>query len=91
MDIYTTALKVTTPQGSFYAIFPDDAQNCELRGFEIMAIDYFEDNLHKLFKQHGHPVELSQLEPEELMLYGSRSDLQIVITDDFDREELALI
>ncbi len=25
MDIKTTALKVTTPYGSFYAVFPDDA------------------------------------------------------------------
>ncbi|MEQ1449933.1 hypothetical protein ABLT96_09225 [Acinetobacter lwoffii] len=91
MDINTTALKVITPHGAFYAVFPDDAQNCELHGFEIMAIGYFEDNLHKLFKQHGHPVELSKLEPEELMLYGNRGDLQIIITDDFDREELALI
>lgn len=91
MDINTTALKVTTPHGSFYAVFPDDAQNCELHGFEIMAIGYFEDNLHKLFKQHGYPLELSQLEPDELMTYGNRTDLEITVTDNFDREQLALI
>ncbi len=91
MDRNTTALKVTTLDGSFYAIFPDDAQNCELRGFEIKAISYFENNLYQMSKQHGYGLKLSQLEPEELMLYGNREDLQISITDEFDREELALI
>lgn len=91
MDINTTALKVTTPHGAFYAVFPDDAQNCELHGFEILAISYFENNLYRMSKQHGYGLTLSQLEPEELMLYGNRPDLQITVTDDFDREELALI
>lgn len=91
MDTNTTALQVTTPHGSFYAVFPDDARNCELHGFQIKAIGYFEDNLHKLFKQHGYPLELSQLEPDELMAYGNRTDLEITVTDDFDREQLALI
>lgn len=91
MDINTTALKVTTPHGAFYAVFPDDAQNCELHGFEILAISYFENNLYRMSKQHGYSLKLSQLEPEELMLYGNREDLQIAISDDFDKEELALI
>ncbi|ENV00353.1 hypothetical protein [Acinetobacter variabilis] len=91
MDINTTALKVTTPHGEFYAIFPDDARNCELCGPGFEAIGYFEDNLHKLFKQHGYPLELSSLEPDELMTYGNREDLQIVVTDEFDRQELALL
>lgn len=91
MDINTTALKVTTPHGSFYAVFPDDAQNCELRGFEIKAISYFENNLYQMSRQHGYGLKLSQLDPEELMLYGNREDLQISITGEFDREELALI
>lgn len=91
MDINTTALKVTTPHGEFYAVFPDDAQNCELHGFEILAISYFENNLYRMSKQHGYSLTLSQLEQEELMLYGNRPDLQITVTDDFDREELALI
>lgn len=91
MDIKTTALKVTTPYGSFYAVFPDDVQNCELRGFKIKAISYFENNLYQMSRQHGYGLKLSQLEPEELMLYGNREDLQISITDDFDREELPLI
>ncbi|WP_336019126.1 hypothetical protein [Acinetobacter lwoffii] len=91
MDINTTALKVTTPHGSFYAVFPDDAKNCELCGFEIKAINYFENNLYRMSKQHGYSLTLSQLEQEELMLYGNRPDLQITVTYDFDREELALI
>lgn len=91
MDINTTALKVTTPHGAFYAVFPDNAQNCELHGFEILAISYFENNLYRMSKQHGYGLRLSQLEPEELMLYGNREDLKIAISDDFDREELALI
>ena len=91
MDTNTTALKVTTPHGAFYAVFPDDAQNCELRGYKVKAINYFENNLYQLTKQHGYSLTLSQLEPDELMLYGNRDDLQITVTDDFDREELALI
>lgn len=91
MNIDTTALKVTTPDGSFYAVFPDDAKHCELHGFEKKAISYFENNLFQLFKQHGYGLTLTQLEPEELMLYGNREDLRISITDDFDRSELAMI
>ena len=91
MDINTTALKVHTPKGSFFAVFPDDAKNCELCGPWLEAIGYFEGNLHKLFKQHGHPLELARLEPGDLMLYGNRPDLEISITDDFDREVLRMI
>lgn len=91
MDTNTTALKVTTPQGSFFAIFPDDAENCELRGFDVLAISYFERSLPSMTRQHGYQLTLSQLEPDELMLYGNRPDLQITVTDEFDPKELALI
>ena len=87
------ALKVTTPKGSFYAVFPDDARHCELCGYDVVAIGYFKDNLFQLFKPHGHPLELEYLEPDDLMKYGNRPDLGIEITDltDDDREELRLI
>lgn len=91
MNIHTTALKVITPHGAFYAVFPDDAQHCELHGFDVLAISYFENNLYQMCKQHGYGLTLSQLEPEELMLYGNQKDLQITVSDDFDREELVLL
>ncbi|PKF35550.1 hypothetical protein [Acinetobacter proteolyticus] len=91
MDINSTALKITTPHGSLFAIFPNDAQNCELHGFDVKAVHYFKSNLDQLFKEHGRPLTLEQLEPEELMLFGNRGDLEIKITDDFDREELTLL
>lgn len=91
MDINTTALKVITPKGEFYAIFPDDAEHCELHGFDVSAIHYFESNLFRMSRQHGYRLTLTQLEPEELLLYGNRPDFQISIIDEFDREELALL
>lgn len=91
MNIDTTALKVTTPDGEFYAIFPDDAEHCELHGFDVLAISYFENNMYRMTKEHGYKLTLTQLEPEELLLYGNRPDLEIAVTDVFDREELALI
>lgn len=86
-----TALKVITPVGECYAVFPDDAIHCELKGLSTQAISFFESSLHKMFKPHGYPVELQQLEPEELEEYCSRSDLGISIQTEFSTDELEVI
>lgn len=74
-------LKIATPEGECYAVFPDDDTSCVLQGNNLKAIAYFEDNLHRMSKDHGHPIELSNIEPFELDLYCNRTDLGISITD----------
>ena len=86
------ALKITTPDGVVYAVFPDNARHCELHGMTLSGLEYFESRLIHMFKAHGHRLYLSHLEPDDLMKYGNRPDLEIEVTDltDDDRKNLRL-
>lgn len=85
------ALKIGTPVGVLYATFPDDSEACELKGLSATAISYFESKLHQMCRQHGYPIELEHIEPEDFEQYCSRPDLGISIEVDFPRDELDVI
>lgn len=82
-----TAFTVNTPHGSCFAVFPNK-RGCELVGFNINAISYFEDNLIRFFLPHGHAVYLESITSKDFFTYCNRPDLCIQILKDVDRDEL---
>lgn len=89
MDI--TALRIITPMGNCFAVFPNDSISCELKGDNSEAIYFFENNLHKMTKEHGYPVVLSSIDPDEFATYCNRPDLNISIDDIVTEYDLAVI
>lgn len=83
-----TALKIETPVGVCFATFPNDSIQCELKGVSTTAMAYFQDNLIRMFKPHGYPIELECIEPEDFAAYCHRPDLNIFISQDIDEDEL---
>lgn len=86
-----TAFKVLTPEGNCYAVFPDDALHCDLKGYDPVAISYFEDRIHNMFKPHGYPIVLADIEPESFLKYCHRPDLGIHIEVEFNDEEYDML
>lgn len=89
--IDSTAFKVVTPQGNCFATFPENDVSCKLIGLNIIAIEYFKSNLHGMFKTHGYPVELTQIEPDDFLNFCHRPDLGILIESEFADEEYEML
>lgn len=86
-----TALKIETPVGVCFAVFPDNAISCELKGVSSAAVAYVSDNLFRMFKPHGYPIDLENIEIEDFAAYCHRPDLNILINHDFDESELEAV
>lgn len=88
MNENVAALAIDTPVGRLYAIFPSNAEHCELHGWSVEALEYFEDNLGRMSKDHGYLLSLDQLESEEMLKNCNIGALGISVIADFDRNEL---
>ncbi|RZG44033.1 hypothetical protein [Acinetobacter wuhouensis] len=86
MEAFKT-LRVVTSEGNCFAVFPQDALHCELKGFNAAAIYYFESNMFKMFKQHGYPIVLEDINFDSFLMYCNRPDLGVLIEDEFVDEE----
>lgn len=82
-----TNLKIETPYGHCFATFPSDSLECKIQGLNFEAINYFKDNLIKMFMPHGHPIVLEQIEPIDFISNCSRQDLGISISDEVYESE----
>ncbi len=86
-----TSFRVLTPEGNFFVVFPIDSFHCELIGFNGVAIEYFKDSTIAMFKPHGYPIVLENIEPDSFFKYCYRPDLGIYIEDDFEDEEYDML
>ena len=86
-----TAFRVLTARGKFFAIFPVSTFHCEFIGFDPVAVGYFKDNMYAMFKPHGYPIVLENIEPDSFFKYCSRPDLGIYIEANFDDEDYDIL
>lgn len=80
-------LKVGTPIGSFFALFPANQENCVLKGSALEAQDYFLDNLCKMCSEDGHLINLESIDPEVFLTYCNRPDLKLSVSDNVSEDE----
>ena len=80
------SLKVVTPDGVCFAIFPNGDKGCNLIGDDL-AINYFMQKTAFMTRNHGYLVNLDFISFDDFQNYCNRDDLGINITDEMNEAD----
>lgn len=69
---------IKTPYGNCFASFPDNSTKCVISG-EFVAVSYFNEKLAEMTGEHGHKINLDNIEPSYFLDWCNNATLGIEI------------